>query len=220
MIYMLLRYLYTWIRHRRVLKFAYTSTIGRHATFEGANGVGPRSCYTGRMGYGSYMAEDCDLYATIGRYTSIGQRVRTLMFRHPFTYPHVSTSPMFYSTLGQCGGESYATENVYEEQRMIDPEAHAAVSIGNDCWIGSDVTMVAGVTIGDGAVVLAGAVVTKDVPAYAIVGGIPAQIQRFRYKEEDIDWLLSIQWWNRDTNWLKEHWRLFNDIEQLKTFLA
>ena len=97
-------------------------------------------------------------------------------------------------------------------------ESKGGVNIGNDCWIGQHVFIVGGVTIGDGAVVYAGAVVTKDVPPYAIVGGVPARIIRYRYDQETIDWLLRIKWWEHDIEWFEENWELLNDINKLKQY--
>ena len=77
------------------------------------------------------------------------------------------------------------------------------IVIGNDVWIGSEAVIMAGVTIGDSAIVGARAVVTKDVAPYAIVGGIPAKPIRKRYPEETMDALLKLQWWN----WPKEKTR-------------
>lgn len=65
---------------------------------------------------------------------------------------------------------------------------------------------------------LAGAVVTKDVPPYAIVGGVPAKIIRYRYDEETIAFLLRIKWWDMPEDWLKENWRLLNDMDKLKAY--
>ncbi len=70
------------------------------------------------------------------------------------------------------------------------------ITIGNDVWIGSHATILSGVTIGDGACVGAYALVTKDVPPYAIVGGNPAKIIRYRFDEKTIAALLKIAWWN------------------------
>lgn len=74
------------------------------------------------------------------------------------------------------------------------------IVIGNDVWIGYEAVVLSGVTIGDGAVIGARAVVTKDVPPYTIVGGVPAKPIRKRFSEDRIASLLKIQWWN----WSKE----------------
>ena len=92
------------------------------------------------------------------------------------------------------------------------------IEIGNDCWICSNVFICGGVRINDGAVVYAGAVVSKDVPPYAIVGGIPAKIIKYRYNEETIQFLLKMKWWNRPIGWLEEHVMLINDIDKLKEY--
>ena len=83
----------------------------------------------------------------------------------------------------------------YQEE---DP-AHRAkrqIIIGNDVWIGTRALICAGVRIGNGAVVAAGAVVTKDVPPYAIVGGNPAKVIKYRFEREMIDFLQEIKWWH------------------------
>lgn len=74
------------------------------------------------------------------------------------------------------------------------------IIIGNDVWIGYEAVILAGVTIGDGAIIGARAVVTKDVPPYTIVGGVPAKPIRKRFNEETIDILLKLKWWD----WSKE----------------
>lgn len=70
------------------------------------------------------------------------------------------------------------------------------IVIGNDVWIGYEAVIISGVTIGDGAIVGTRAVVTKDVPPYAIVGGVPAKIIRKRFDDKTISTLLRLQWWN------------------------
>ena len=78
------------------------------------------------------------------------------------------------------------------------------VLIGNDVWIGDDVTILGGVRIGDGAVIAAGAVVVKDVPPYAIVGGNPTKIIKYRFPEETIERLRRIAWWDWDGEKIRE----------------
>ena len=85
------------------------------------------------------------------------------------------------------------------------------IIIGNDVWIGYEAVILSGVTIGDGAIIGARAVVTKDVPPYSIVGGVPAKLIRKRFSDSDISKLLEIKWWN----WSKEE--IAQNIEVIQT---
>ena len=73
--------------------------------------------------------------------------------------------------------------------------------------------------VGDGAVVLAGAIVVEDVPPYAVVGGVPAKIIKYRYDEQTIAWLLKVRWWDKPLDWLRENWELMCDIDKLREAL-
>lgn len=88
----------------------------------------------------------------------------------------------------------------------------------NSEWIGDDVTFVGGVKVGNGAVVGAGALVTKDVPPYAIVGGIPAKVIRYRFTPEQIEFLISNNWWDKPNEWLRSNVGLFGSIEKYIDF--
>jgi virginiamycin A acetyltransferase len=83
------------------------------------------------------------------------------------------------------------------------------VTIGNNTWIGDHAVILPGVQIGDGAVVGAGSVVTRDVPAYAIVGGAPAKLIRWRFPEAVIEVIAGLDWWNWDTERLRRNRHLF-----------
>lgn len=147
-----------------------------------------------KVGCYSYIAAYANIsMAQIGRYCSIGPYLICGYGDHPVSW--VSTNPVFYSIGRQCGA-SYTEEGVFEERKKI--------TIGNDVWIGGRVFIKDGVKIGNGAIVAAGAVVVKDVPAYAVVGGVPAKIIRYRFQAEVIDALLSIAWWN----WSEDKLRL------------
>ena len=76
-----------------------------------------------------------------------------------------------------------------------------------------------GVHIGDGAIVAAGALVVKDVPKYAIFGGVPARLIKYRFSGSNIVFLEELKWWEKSQQWIFEHAELFHDIEELKNFV-
>lgn len=157
-----------------------------------------------QLGRYSYVARDAYLNdVTIGSFASIGPRVLLGTGDHPSNL--VSTSPVFYSTRRQCGA-TFATTDLLAERRTI--------TLGHDVWLGAQVFVRDGVTIGDGAIVAAGAVVTTDVPAYAIVGGVPAKLIRFRFPAAAIAQLLALQWWQWSDARLRtaQPWFAQNDI--------
>lgn len=165
-------------------------------TSEIADGVyiGSYTC----LGRHTYVQRGSEvLSAKIGNFCSIGTNCHIGMFEHPVD--NISTSSRLYL-------------RVLGEKEFYN-DIPSPVIIGNDVWIGSNSTILGGVTIGDGVVVGAGAVVTKDVPPYAIVGGVPAQIIRYRFSEEKIQKLLNIKWWNWEDEKIIQN-NLFFKIER------
>ena len=157
----------------------------------------------------TYISNDCFLFRVqIGAFTSIGPRVEVIYGTHPINF--VSTNPVFYSTRKQCG-TSFVKENLINDFTLI-PNTNLSAIIGNDVWIGYGVKIIEGITIGDGAIVLAGAYVTKDVEPYSIVGGIPAKHMKFRFNEKEKDLLLKFKWWEKDIDWIKKYSDSFIDI--------
>ena len=129
----------------------------------------------------------------IGAFCSIGYRVVIGHGKHPLNF--LSTSPFFYFNEMNYKLPSQVT---HDEYWNLEP-----VEIGNDVWIGDGVFIKNGVKIGDGAVLGARAVVTKDVPPYAIVVGCPAKIIKYRFNEDIIKELLDLKWWELDDSIIK-----------------
>ncbi|MDI1304840.1 MAG: CatB-related O-acetyltransferase [bacterium] len=150
----------------------------------------------------SFCGYDCDIYlAKIGAFTSIANGVVLGGARHPMEW--VSTSPVFYA-----GRDSVKAK--FAQHKLMP---HASVRIGHDVWIGRSAIVLAGVTVGDGSVIGAGSVVTKDVPPYAIVAGNPARLIRYRFETSVIQKLQEIEWWNFSDKRLARLGGVFNDIE-------
>ena len=205
-------------KFRNKVKLALSSSITLNSEFEGMSQIFNNVRFHGKLGFGSYIGNNCSLSAEIGRFTSIAPFVRCNTGLHPYKSPFVTTCPSFYSLNQHSAqnGSTFATQQLYDENAYYNKEQKIAIKIGSDCWIGEGVFIVGGVQIGDGAIVLAHAVVTKDIPPYAIVGGVPGKIIDYRYDKETIEFLLNRKWWNNDVNWFKNNWELLCDIEQYK----
>ena len=185
------------------------------SVFEGDNLVHKRSLLVDSyLSRHSYIAFDCRLFgARIGKFCSIGPRVYTGFSNHP-TDTFVSTFLAFYKDTRKVFGYSYYTGLQPGFEMYRKTASGYLVDIGHDVWIGADVKIMDGVSIGNGAVVAAGAVVTKDVPPYAIVGGVPAKIIKYRFTPDQIEFLQQFKWWNMPEDWIRENWQMFEDIEK------
>lgn len=215
-----LLYIYHKRKNGHLVRFWYSTHLSPRCEFEGMNMVSPNTSFYGRMGYGTYIGGNTHLNADIGRFTSVGPNVRVINATHPMKAPFVTTCPLFFSLDRSKNPDhkTFAKKQMVEEFRYYDRERQIDIRIGNDCWIGEGVTLIGGTEINDGAVVLAGAYVVKDVPAYAIVGGTPAKVIGYRYDEYTIEFLQKILWWNNNEQWFKDNWELLCDMEKLKRY--
>ena len=152
----------------------------------------------------SYAGYGCTIInCSIGHFSSIADNVMIGLGQdHPLGW--VSTSPAFY----------YGRDSIPKDlaQKAFEPEKKVTV-IGNDVWIGTGAYIKAGVSIGDGAVVGMGSIVTKDVPPYAIVAGIPARLISFRFDEEMCERLRRTEWWNLPKEQIRELSQYIDDPE-------
>ena len=149
----------------------------------------------------SYIGPSCDITNNnIKRFCSIADNCRIGTASH--TLNNLSTSPIF--TLKNNGtATSWVSESIKHNNEVKQ------VNIGNDVWIATHVIIKDGVTIRDGAIIGAGAVVVKDVPPYAVVGGVPAKIIKYRFSEEIIKKLEEMEWWNYSDEKLKNNIQYF-----------
>lgn len=156
-----------------------------------------RGCKLSNVNIGdySYISKGSDINnSKIGRYCSIAPYVKIGFGIHPTNY--LSTSPIFYND-NNVFGFSINHDNEFKEFKETN--------IGNDVWIGLNAIIIDGIKIGDGSIIGAGAVVTKDVEPYSIVGGVPAKLIRYRFNEEKIKRLLDTRWWDYEIYDIKKY---------------
>jgi acetyltransferase-like isoleucine patch superfamily enzyme len=163
--------------------------------------------YNCSIGDYTYLAQNVSVMNTnIGKFCSIAQGSCICLGMHPSS-TFVSTSPSFFSTSKQ-NGKAFADKNYFEEM--------GKTTIGNDVWIGINAVIMDNVTIGNGVIIGAGAVVTADIPPYAVVVGMPAKIIKYRFEQNEIDFLEAFKWWDKDEEWLQAN---FKDLHDIKTFI-
>ncbi|MBQ8291231.1 MAG: CatB-related O-acetyltransferase [Clostridia bacterium] len=191
-----------------------TRIIG-NCGFEGQNRLGAKTYLKNtRLGFASYMGDDnAFVNAKIGRFCSFGSNIKLVSSTHPIT-EMISSHPAFFTTDKKQFSFRDNKEKIFEE--YLKNENGLCLEVGNDVWIGDRVLIKGGVKIGDGAVIAMGAVVTKDVPPYAVVGGVPAKVLKYRFNEAKIKALLQDKWWDKSLEQLKQDADLF--IEGKKYF--
>lgn len=143
-------------------------------------------CYNVKIGkYSSIRGRSRAMNATIGNFSVIAKECDIGLGVHPTNL--ISCHSIFYKNAPW----GFHKDWVKKVTHYVKP-----IHIGNDVWIGARSIIMDGVSIGDGAIVAAGSVVTKDVPPYAVVGGSPAKIIKYKFSQDIIDRLEEIQWWN------------------------
>lgn len=147
----------------------------------------------------------------IGKFCAIGSDVQFIMNGANHKIGGISTYPFNIFGGDWSSVEPTASDLPYKGDTIIE----------NDVWIGYKATIMPGITIGNGAIIAAHSVVTKDVEPYSIVGGNPAKVLRKRFTEDDINSLLEIAWWNWDLDKITTALPhiVGNNINQLKTFM-
>ena len=196
------------LKYRKLCKIWPSAILRGKTAFEGANKIGAGTVFAdSSLGYGSYIGDDGHFVRSrIGKFCSIGSGVRVISATHPVD-GFVSTHPAFYHSPWSV--LSYAPQVRFEE--LLADEEGQALQIGHDVWIGDHVLIRGGVHIGNGAVIAMGSVVTKDVPPYAVVGGVPAKVIRSRFTQEETEKLEALAWWDKPEAWLRENAHLFSD---------
>jgi virginiamycin A acetyltransferase len=140
----------------------------------------------------------------IGKYCAIAENLRIRLRNHSLNYPNVQ----------RLFQRRYKFKSIEEYK--------GCVTIGNACWIGDNVVILPGVKIGNAAVIGAGAFVTKDIPDFAIVGGVPAKFIKFRFNDEIVSFLNDIKWWDRGEDKIRNSKDFFEtdlsvvDVDSLK----
>lgn len=161
--------------------------------------------YKTEMGDSSYVSMNSFiLRAKIGKFCSIASHVYIGPGTHPMN--EVSTHPFTFL-------KDYGNFISMDNEEIVNSREKQSVIIGNDVWIGQGVIIMDNIRIGNGSIIGAHAVVTKDVEPYSVLVGNPAKIIRYRFSKEKIDNLLSINWWNWEKSKIKENIEDFKHIE-------
>lgn len=212
-------FFYSILLKRKKVWISSTVILNLNSKFGGFNRI-HKNCniINASIGRASYLGPNCCLpNVEIGDFCSVSANVKVLPYTHP-TKGFISTHPSFFSDLKQAGF-SFVHQSKFQETLYSDPLKQKFVVIGSDVWIGEDVKIIGGLRLGDGAIIAAGSVVTRDVPPFAIVGGIPARVIRFRFTDQQIKLLLELKWWKKDFDWLKTNVDHFSEINNIYKFL-
>jgi virginiamycin A acetyltransferase len=193
-------------------KYRRTTRIGKHSTIEhsdlGSQVTIGTHCHirqallAGKISIGNFTTlwgPEISIHSglnpiVIGNFCSIARNVYFYEYNHPVH-----------------GLSTYFLSKFFDRPLEDDIVSKGPIQCGHDVWIGANSIVLSGVNIGNGAVIGAGSVVTKDVPDYAIVAGNPAQILRYRFNDGLIKQMLALEWWNWSFEKIKANAELFRD---------
>lgn len=146
----------------------------------------------------------------IGKYCSIANDVNFICDSGFHTESEITSFPLFHEILEK--NDEILIDGIHYKVGDLSKKLHskkADIVVGNDVWIGMNATVLPNVKIGNGVTILAGAVVSDDIPDYAVAGGVPAKVIKFKHNQEIIDALNKISWWD----WSEEKMKLnINDF--------
>lgn len=168
-------------------------------------GHGSHIC-AGSIGKYTYINKNCLIdrnTQSIGNFCSIAYGVKIGLGNHPTSW--VSSHPFAYDS----------KYGFIKQNKTFQEQITEKCIIGNDVWIGANAVVLAGVKVGDGAIIGANSLVNKDIEPYSIVAGIPAKHIRYRFDESTIKKLLDLKWWDWDDQTIKERIDLFDQSDRL-----
>ena len=166
------------------------------------------SLINSQIGDFSYISSNSKIKnTTIGKFCSIGPNVQIILGKHPVNL--ISTHPSFYSN-----NKPYRT---FSDKNYIDE--YGSASIGNDVWISEGVIIPNNVIIGNGAIIAARSVVTKDVEPYSIVAGSPARLIKYRFDELTCKKINNSEWWEWSEEKLKRNYIKFQKLDEFINLL-
>lgn len=172
-------------------------SIGKHAKIINGVFINARSSvfidsFTSINGPGTDII--CQINSVrIGKFCSIARGVNVQEFNH------ATDRPTTY----------YIEQNIFNKPQNTDIQSSGSIEIGNDVWIGAQCVILSGAKIGDGAIIAANSVVNGVIPAYAIAGGSPARIIKYRFEESIVDRLIKLEWWNWSLARIKQNESFF-----------
>jgi acetyltransferase-like isoleucine patch superfamily enzyme len=153
------------------------------------------------VGDHTYIQKRATIFnANIGKFCSIASGVSIGPGIHKMD--GISTHPVFFL-------KNTPLKKIYSNKDLF--QSSKVTTIGNDVWIGERAILIDGITVGTGAIIAAGSVVTKDVEPYSVVGGVPAKHIKYRFGENEIKELLQSEWWNYPEDWLQTHYGVFEN---------